>query len=201
MPDLMAWADIAVSGGGSTSWENAFMGLPALMLVLAENQRPIAERLDAIRVGINLGDHSVLTAEVIASRLHSLSCDRLAREVMSKNGRQLIDGEGADRVLLHLTGNRLRLREAREGDRELLWHWANDPESALRTPSLQWRFLGNHTYSGLQKGFGPPKAKYSWRWMKRTGRSDKRASIRATVARRSASVWRGSGEGGSTGPP
>ena len=28
MPSLMAWADIAVSGGGSTCWEMAFMGLP-----------------------------------------------------------------------------------------------------------------------------------------------------------------------------
>jgi len=42
MPELMAWADVAVSAGGSTSWELAFMGVPALVLILANNQRSIA---------------------------------------------------------------------------------------------------------------------------------------------------------------
>ena len=45
MPELMAWADVAVSGGGSTCWELAFMGLPALVLVLAQNQQEIATAL------------------------------------------------------------------------------------------------------------------------------------------------------------
>ena len=33
MPELMAWADVAVTAGGSTCWELAFMGLPALILI------------------------------------------------------------------------------------------------------------------------------------------------------------------------
>jgi len=36
MPELMAWADFAVSAGGSTCWELAFMGLPALVLIQAK---------------------------------------------------------------------------------------------------------------------------------------------------------------------
>ena len=32
MPELMAWADVAITAGGSTCWESAFMGLPALRL-------------------------------------------------------------------------------------------------------------------------------------------------------------------------
>jgi len=43
MPEIMAWADVAVSGGGSTAWELLFMGVPSLLLVVAENQRCIAE--------------------------------------------------------------------------------------------------------------------------------------------------------------
>jgi UDP-2,4-diacetamido-2,4,6-trideoxy-beta-L-altropyranose hydrolase len=38
MPALMAWADFAVTGGGSTCWELSFMRLPSLVLVLADNQ-------------------------------------------------------------------------------------------------------------------------------------------------------------------
>ena len=39
MPNLMAWADLAITAGGSTCWELAFMGLPASLLILADNQR------------------------------------------------------------------------------------------------------------------------------------------------------------------
>ena len=47
MAELMAWADVAISGGGSTCWEMAFMGLPAITIILADNQRPVAEKLEA----------------------------------------------------------------------------------------------------------------------------------------------------------
>ena len=46
MPELMARADVAVSAGGSTCWEVAFMGLPFLIVVLAENQEHIAKELE-----------------------------------------------------------------------------------------------------------------------------------------------------------
>src|ERR1035437_492179 len=39
MPELMAWADVAIAAGGSTSWELAFMGLPSLVCTLADNPR------------------------------------------------------------------------------------------------------------------------------------------------------------------
>src|SRR5262249_23119014 len=48
MSHLMAWADIAISAAGNTCWELAFMGLPMLLVVLAENQRPGATSLDTL---------------------------------------------------------------------------------------------------------------------------------------------------------
>ncbi|NEP28200.1 UDP-2,4-diacetamido-2,4,6-trideoxy-beta-L-altropyranose hydrolase, partial [Moorena sp. SIO3I6] len=57
MPELMAWADIAIAAGGSTCWELAFMGNPSLVVILAENQRQVAEKLDAFGAAINFGWH------------------------------------------------------------------------------------------------------------------------------------------------
>ncbi|NEO10451.1 UDP-2,4-diacetamido-2,4,6-trideoxy-beta-L-altropyranose hydrolase, partial [Moorena sp. SIO3I8] len=66
MPELMAWADIAIAAGGSTCWELAFMGLPSVIIILADNQRAIAEKLDGIGVAVNLGWHEeVLVAHII----------------------------------------------------------------------------------------------------------------------------------------
>ena len=55
MPELMADADVAISGAGSTCWEMCFLGLPAIVIDVAENQRPIAQELDRRGIAIHLG--------------------------------------------------------------------------------------------------------------------------------------------------
>lgn len=45
MAQLMADSDLAIGAAGSTTWERCCLGLPTLMLVLAENQQMIAQRL------------------------------------------------------------------------------------------------------------------------------------------------------------
>lgn len=102
MPKLMAWADLAVSGGGSTCWELAFMGLPALVMILADNQRAVAEGLDEAGIVVNLGWHKDLAATDIAQALVSLAGAAGQRTEMSQRGRELVDGKGNDRVLTEL---------------------------------------------------------------------------------------------------
>ena len=128
MPELMAWADVVLSAGGSTCWELAFMGLPNLVLILADNQRPIAEQLDAAGVAVNLGWHWTLSSAEIAQALTELLMATGVRAEMARCGRELVDGEGTARVLDHLTSEPLRLRQVSEEDCKLLWEWANDPD-------------------------------------------------------------------------
>ncbi|MGA1794823.1 MAG: UDP-2,4-diacetamido-2,4,6-trideoxy-beta-L-altropyranose hydrolase [bacterium] len=110
IPGLMAWADAAISGAGSTCWELAFMGLPAAVLVLADNQRGIAAGLAAYGTVINLGEaaeapdaHMAEAPDAhMAEALSSLIGDRGLRADMSRKGRELIDGRGAERVVENL---------------------------------------------------------------------------------------------------
>ena len=99
MAELMAWADVAISAAGSTCWELAFMGVPSLMLVLADNQQPIAERNSEAEAGVNLGWSHGVTERQIAHSLSTLIHDRSRRERMSRKGRDLIDGWGSHRVI------------------------------------------------------------------------------------------------------
>ena len=98
MPELMSWADLAVSAGGSTCWEMAFMGLPAAVLVLAENQKDIAAGLGEGGVVINLDQYTEVSVEKIANTLVRLIEGRELRQGMSLKGRELVDGMGAMRV-------------------------------------------------------------------------------------------------------
>lgn len=141
MPDLMAWADVAVSAGGSTCWEMAFMGLPSLALVLAANQRPIVERLDTVGVAVNLGWYETLVPAEITQELTRLLVAAEMRAEMARKGQGLVDGEGDRRALMCVEGRRVRLRPVYEDDCKLLWEWANDPDvraSAFETDSIRW---------------------------------------------------------------
>jgi UDP-2,4-diacetamido-2,4,6-trideoxy-beta-L-altropyranose hydrolase len=98
MPSLIAWADIAISAGGSTCWELAFAGVPNLVLVIADNQRPIAAALDQAGASVSMGWFESVQVGDIASALCAVMDSETLRESMRKSGQDLVDGAGAGRV-------------------------------------------------------------------------------------------------------
>ncbi len=126
MPKLMAWADLAISAGGSTNWELAFMGLPSLLITVADNQKVIAQHLGGIGATTNLGWHEAINTEQIVETIVHLSQSYIIRTKMSEMGRQLVDGEGCKRVIAEIQRSTVKLRDMCESDRQILWEWAND---------------------------------------------------------------------------
>jgi len=141
MPGLMAWADIAVAAGGSTCWEMVFMGLPMAILILAENQKIIAEHLASEGVALNLPWHQEITAHGIAKALKKLMTDRDTRKEMCSKSQVLVDGEGSLRVVKSMSLDGLVLRPIREQDCEQIWKWANDPfarKASFSSSYISW---------------------------------------------------------------
>jgi UDP-2,4-diacetamido-2,4,6-trideoxy-beta-L-altropyranose hydrolase len=99
---LMAWADVAISAGGSTCWELAFMGLPSCVIVLADNQLPVARSLEEAGAAIDLGAWGEGAEAKLSAVLSDLIHDPAHRRRMSEIGRQIVDGAGASRVAEHL---------------------------------------------------------------------------------------------------
>ncbi|MBT9311370.1 UDP-2,4-diacetamido-2,4,6-trideoxy-beta-L-altropyranose hydrolase [Leptothoe kymatousa] len=141
MPELMAWADLAVTAGGSTCWELIFMGLPSIVIVLAQNQCAIAEQLDSRQTAINLGWDRELSLSNLESKIDELVHNPELRRELGNNTRNLIDGEGVYRTLMHLQNQRLRLRNIQKKDCSLIWQWANDPDvrnSSFSSKIIPW---------------------------------------------------------------
>ena len=111
MSDLMAWADLAVSAGGTSTWELAFMGLPMLIIAIADNQRQIVEELSKAGVAINLGWHENITLFGIAKSISELLPNANVRADMSRRAQALVDGKGADRVLAQIKRVHSRCKE------------------------------------------------------------------------------------------
>ncbi len=143
MPDLMAGADVCVSASGSTVWELAYMGVPSIVLVVAANQAPLGEQLHAQGAMINLGRSSQVSAEMIAETLNSLMHDAARRNALASRSRELVDGQGAARVVAELisSNSSLSLRSVCTEDCRLIWEWANDPEVravSFSTEPIPW---------------------------------------------------------------
>jgi UDP-2,4-diacetamido-2,4,6-trideoxy-beta-L-altropyranose hydrolase len=98
MPDFMAWADLAISSGGTTCWELAYMKVPFATVVIAKNQEKIAAGLDDAKAAINLGWYSSLTSDALIDCLSDLIKNRDKRIKLICNGKNLVDGLGVERV-------------------------------------------------------------------------------------------------------
>jgi len=141
MPELLSWADIAVTSAGTTVWETAFMGLPSIILTIADNQIDVAKRLGEMDMAMILGWHQSLTERDISQAVEGLLNDPGKRKLMSERVQELVDGEGVERVQMHLKRSSLRLRRAKQADCELIWRWANEPETraaSFSSAAIPW---------------------------------------------------------------
>lgn len=128
---LMAKADLAIGAAGTTSWERLCLGLPALVVTLAENQRPVANGLHRQGLVRWLGHKDEMSEQRIRQALAELIEEGID-EKWSLRCRSTVDGKGVDRVSAALTittETPLQVRHARLSDEALLLVWANDPET------------------------------------------------------------------------
>ena len=102
MAERMCIADLSIGAAGSTSWERCCMGLPSVTVILAENQRAIAEALNVNKAGL-LVDVQQITEE-IADLIEHCAGDLETLQFLTHNAAQICDGGGANRVVSVLTG-------------------------------------------------------------------------------------------------
>jgi UDP-2,4-diacetamido-2,4,6-trideoxy-beta-L-altropyranose hydrolase len=92
MAQLMADSDLAIGAAGATAWERCCLGLPSLMLVLADNQRGLAQAL------AKAGAAQVIEPADLPRM------DWSALLTMDRKAAALVDGEGVGRVVRTMRG-------------------------------------------------------------------------------------------------
>lgn len=95
---LMFEADLAIGAGGSTSWERCAMGLPTMIVTIADNQVPTAHELHKAQVAEYIGKAEEITQVSFEQTLKKwLSRSDLAD--WSKRCVAITDGGGVERVV------------------------------------------------------------------------------------------------------
>ncbi|WOC78303.1 UDP-2,4-diacetamido-2,4,6-trideoxy-beta-L-altropyranose hydrolase [Stutzerimonas frequens] len=98
MARLMADSDLAIGAAGATSWERCCLGLPTIMLVLADNQRQVAQGLEqskAARIIEKLQD----IGSCLPDLLRHLTQHPASLQFMSRSARRIVDGRGVNTVV------------------------------------------------------------------------------------------------------
>ena len=94
MASLMVSADLAIGGAGGTSWERCCLGLPSLLLVLADNQASAARAMDDANVAVLLGD---MRTDDWQTRLDDILGKAIAAQSLAhlaSGAIELLDGTG-----------------------------------------------------------------------------------------------------------
>lgn len=104
MAKIMADADLAIGGAGITSWERCCLGLPAIIVVLSNNQRQGAMALDIAGCVKTINSIDSIPTD-LPSIFHSLQ-SKYELQRLSTASMKVTDGLGACRVKEVVYGRR-----------------------------------------------------------------------------------------------
>lgn len=96
---LMSVADIAIGAGGTTLWERMSMGLPALVISLADNQLRSCESLQKEDLIHYLGSYNDMSNGLLTKYLRERICGPEYNYNLSMRISEYVDGFGALRIV------------------------------------------------------------------------------------------------------
>jgi UDP-2,4-diacetamido-2,4,6-trideoxy-beta-L-altropyranose hydrolase len=97
LASLMEAADLAFGAGGATTWERCCLGLPSIVITLADNQVPIASELNRRGLIRWLGRQEEVSCAKVREALDAALREGLSG-AWSESCRQVVDGRGTRRV-------------------------------------------------------------------------------------------------------
>lgn len=127
MAGLMAESDLAIGAGGGSALERCCLGLPSIIIPVADNQLAGSDALARAGAAIlaSLEKSGACSLPQALENMRSGDCLQMASTIAAT----ITDGTGATRLatqMLDVPAPRLRLM--RESDLERVLAWRNDPE-------------------------------------------------------------------------
>ncbi len=150
MARLMAAADLAIGAAGTAVWERCCVGLPSIVVPLAENQLPgltaIGDSGVAFIAAASMAPADALVAAILDT-LHFVLRSPAALRHQSACASAMVDGAGCRRVVRRMGLPALRVRRATAADGPALHAWRNhedirrqsrDPRPIEMAAHLAW---------------------------------------------------------------
>jgi UDP-2,4-diacetamido-2,4,6-trideoxy-beta-L-altropyranose hydrolase len=102
MAQLMAQADLTIGAGGTATWERCYLGLPAVVIIVADNQQAVTEAVAAKGAVINMGYSVDVNVEKLCTVIKNTIDQPILIQQMSHRALQLVGTHlvsGADLII------------------------------------------------------------------------------------------------------
>jgi UDP-2,4-diacetamido-2,4,6-trideoxy-beta-L-altropyranose hydrolase len=141
MAELMAEADLAIGGGGTATWERCCLGLPAVSICVAENQRK--QIADAAEVGLLYAPISGKNlVEVIRDHVEILFENPALIRLISNTAMKFVDGKGSLRIVTAMEISSIEIKQAGRDDSKNIFEWRNNKkirDASINSALISWR--------------------------------------------------------------
>jgi len=97
--ELMMNADLCIGAAGGTTWERCCLGLPSMVIAVAENQIPATRDMADAGILHYIGDWTYVSIEIIYNELHNIILKQALLQQYEKTSLTLVDGFGAMRCV------------------------------------------------------------------------------------------------------
>jgi len=179
MTAIMAKAELAVGAGGTTVWERCVLGLPSLLVSVAENQEKTVFDMAESGYLLFLGRSEEVSVDSLYHALEIAIQSPWLLISFARKTLSLVDGSGADRIAQEIMPHEITLRMATMDDCEAIFRWRNAEETRRHIFNSELISLDEHR-----------------RWFMESLENPNRQILIAELCGRSAGVFRYDIDGG-----
>lgn len=145
---LMVRADLFIGAGGATTWERMSLGLPSLVISIAENQQEFTQILSADGFQFSLPNGKMTSSTEWYEAISELLNNPGRVKQVAEKANKLVDGLGLKRIASLMFGLKaltLTMRYANRADEAMILDWVNDP--MVRKQSFHQDVIGEDEHA------------------------------------------------------
>ncbi len=95
-------ADLFIGSGGAISYDRISVGIPAVVVSMAENQRELSTYLARLGTQVYLGDYRSVSPQALVHHVTRLIARGRDLKAMRSRCRGVVDGRGAERIVTEI---------------------------------------------------------------------------------------------------
>jgi len=101
MAQMMSESDLVIGAAGSTSWERCCLGVPSVLMAVADNQRKVCDELSAQKAALTICNAKAVETELLYV-LSRIMRNRSILFTLSDRSKRITSGNGTEQVVEQL---------------------------------------------------------------------------------------------------
>ena len=99
---LISQQTIAIGAGGTSSWERCYLGVPSIIINIADNQTEISQKLQQANAALSIGTIDKINYQLLINSIDKLIQNPKYRQEISKNAHKIYQNHNIKKLLQYI---------------------------------------------------------------------------------------------------